>query len=67
MICFDGCFFHNYKRLLQIIKKYATIDEDYLKEEMTSLLETKPEGKVLFYRFSKKWYGFLYSVHKDDM
>jgi hypothetical protein len=30
------------------------------------LLEDKPEGKVLFYRFSKKWNGFLYSLHKED-
>jgi len=30
------------------------------------LFETKSEGKVLFYRFSKKWHGFIYSLHKDD-
>ena len=30
------------------------------------MFETKSEGKVLFYRFSKKWHGFIYSLHKDD-
>jgi hypothetical protein len=30
------------------------------------LLETKTEGKILFYRYSKKWHGFLYSIHKED-
>jgi hypothetical protein len=37
-----------------------------LKEELTSLLENKPEGKILFYRFSKKWQGFIYALHKED-
>ncbi len=30
------------------------------------LLESKPEGKILFYRYHKKWYGFIYSLHKED-
>src|SRR5919112_1323538 len=37
-----------------------------LEYELTSLLETKSEGKILFYRYSKKWHGFLYSLHKED-
>jgi hypothetical protein len=32
---------------------------------MISLFETKPESKILFYRFSKKWLSFLYSLHKE--
>jgi hypothetical protein len=63
---FMGAIFHNYKQLLQITKEDANIDEEHLKEELVSLLENKPEGKILFYRFSKKWHGFLYSVHKED-
>jgi hypothetical protein len=63
---FIGAIFHNYKQLLQITKEDTNIDEEHLKEELVSLLETKPEGKILFYRFSKKWHGFLYSVHKED-
>ena len=51
-----GTIFHNYKQLLQITKEEdITIDEEYLKEDFESLLETKLEGKILFYRFSKKW------------
>ena len=66
-IYFLGGFFHKYKQLLQITAKEATvIDQDSLRGEMTSLLETKPEGKIMFYRYSKKWYGFLYSLHKED-
>jgi hypothetical protein len=63
---FIGAIFHNYKQLLQITKEDTNIDEEHLKEELVSLLENKPEGKILFYRFSKKWHGFLYSVHKED-
>jgi hypothetical protein len=37
-----------------------------LEYELTSLLEDKPDGKILFYRYSKKWHGFLYSLHKED-
>jgi hypothetical protein len=51
---FMGVIFHNYKQILQIIKEDIAIDENLLKEELVSLLENKPEGKILFYRFSKK-------------
>jgi len=34
---------------------------------MISLFENKHEGKILFYRFSKKWLSFLYSLLKEDM
>ena len=63
---FIGAIFHNYKQILQITKEDITIDEEPLKEELVSLLENKPEGKILFYRFSKKWHGFLYFLHKED-
>jgi len=49
-----GVVFHNYKQLLQITKEDTTIDEDSIKDELILLLETKSEGKILFYRFSKK-------------
>src|SRR3954471_4706169 len=55
-----------YKQILQVTKEDTAIDEDSLKDELISLLESKPEGKILFYRYSKKWHGFLYSIHKDD-
>jgi hypothetical protein len=62
-----GTIFHNYKQLMQITKdEDITIAEDPLKEESVSLLVNKPEGKVLFYRYSKKWYGFIYALHKED-
>jgi hypothetical protein len=61
-----GAIFHHYKQLLQVTKEVDQINEDYLELELKSLLETKPEGKILFYRFSKKWHGFLYSLHKED-
>ena len=51
---------------LKITKKDTAIDERTLKDELTSLLENKPEGKIMFYRYSKKWYRFLYSLHKED-
>jgi hypothetical protein len=52
---FMGAIFHNYKQLLQITKdEDITIDEDSLKEELVSLLENKPEGEILFYRYSKR-------------
>src|SRR6476646_4370942 len=60
---FLGAIFHNYKQLLKLTKEDTVIDEDSLKNELMSLLETKPEGTILFYRFSKKWYGFVYSLH----
>ena len=34
-----------------------TIDEQSLEAELASY-ENKPEGKILFYRYSKKWHGF---------
>jgi len=58
---FMGTIFHNYKQLLQL-KEDTTLDESTLKDELTSLLE----NKILFYRYSKKWHGFLYSLHKED-
>jgi hypothetical protein len=62
-----GSIFHNYKQLLQVSKEEDnTVNEDYLKKELISLINYKPEGKILFYRFSKKWHGFLYSLHKED-
>ena len=52
---------------MQITKEDdITINEESLKDDLESLLETKPEGKILFYRFSKKWNGFIYSLHKED-
>ena len=62
-----GAIFHDYKQLLQITKEdTAKLDESNLKEELISLLENKPEGKILFYRFSKKWHGFFAFLHKED-
>ena len=61
-----GAIFHNHKQLLQITKEDTDLDEDSLKDQLISLLENKPEGKILFYRYSKKWHGFLYSIHKED-
>lgn len=46
--------FHNYKQLLQITKEDNVIDERTLEYELTSLLNTKSEGKILFFRFSKE-------------
>jgi hypothetical protein len=61
-----GAVFHNYKQLLQITKEDTVIDEDHLKEELISLLETKPEGKTLFYRYSKKvvWISVFFSQRR---
>ena len=61
-----GAIFHNYKQILQITKEDTTIDERTLKNELTSLLDSKSEGKILFYRFSKKWHGFFTLPHKED-
>jgi hypothetical protein len=61
-----GSIFHNYKQLLQTSKEYDKGNENSLKEELASLINDKPDGKILFYRFSKKWHGFLYSLHKED-
>jgi len=63
---FLGAIFNNYKQLLKITKKDTSIDERTLEYKLTSLFETKSEGKILFYRFSKKWHGFIYSLHKED-
>jgi hypothetical protein len=63
---FIGAVFHNYKQLLQITKEDTAIDEDSIKDDLILLLANKPESKILFYRFSKKWHGFLYSLHKGD-
>jgi hypothetical protein len=63
---FMGAVFHNYKQLLKITKEDTVIDEVSLKDELKSLLETKSEGKVLFYKNSKKWHGFIIALHKKD-
>jgi hypothetical protein len=59
-----GAIFHHYKQLLQITKEDISINEESLRDELTSLLETNSEGKILFYGYSIKWKGFLYSLHK---
>ena len=51
---------------MQITKEDNAIDEESLHEELDLLLEDKHESKILFYRFSKKWYGFIYALHKED-
>ena len=51
---------------MQIIKEDNAIDEESLHEELDLLLEDKHESKILFYRFSKKWYGFIYALRKED-
>jgi len=61
-----GAIFHTYKQLLQLTKEHTDLGEDHLKNELTSLLENKPEGKILFYRYSKKSHGFIYALHKED-
>ena len=62
-----GVIFHNYKQLLQVSKEEdIRVNGDSLKKEIISLINNKPEGKILFYRFSKKWHGFLYALHKED-
>jgi hypothetical protein len=61
-----GTIFHHYKQLLQITNGVSKIDEDSIEDKLSSLLEAKPEGKILFFRFNKKWHGFLYSIHKED-
>jgi hypothetical protein len=61
-----GSLFHNYKVLMHENKEDNTVNQDSLKEGLLSLLDTKPEGKILFYRYSKKWRGFLYALHKED-
>ncbi len=62
-----GAIFHNYKELLLHSKKGIKVNnEDSLKEEIELLTENNPEGKKLFDRTCKKWYGLIYSLHKDD-
>jgi hypothetical protein len=61
-----GSLFQNYKVLIHENKEGSSVNTDSLKEELLSLLDIKPEGKILFYRFSKKWHGFLYAIHKED-
>ena len=63
---FMDAIFHNYKLILQIIREDTTIDKESLRQDMPLLLNCKPEGKILFYRFSKKWYGFFTVPHKED-
>ena len=58
--------FHNYKQLLKITKKDTKLDKNILKEKLESILENKPEDKILFYGYSKKWPGFIYSLHNED-
>jgi hypothetical protein len=50
---------------LQLTKEDGAINEDCLEAELSSILDSKPEDKILFYRFSKKWQGFIYSLHKE--
>ena len=61
-----GSFFHNYKVLMHENKEDSAVNQDSLKEGLLSLMDTKSEGKILLYRFSKKWHGFLYALHKED-
>jgi hypothetical protein len=61
-----GAIFHNYKELLLYSKKVIKVNEDSLKEEIELLTQNNPEGKKLFDRTCKKWYGLIYSLHKDD-
>jgi hypothetical protein len=43
-----GAVFHHYKQILQITKEDDEVNEDYIKEDLISLLEIKPEGKFCF-------------------
>ena len=61
-----GTIFHNYKQLLQVSKEDVRVNEDSLKKGLMHLINNKQVGKILFYRFSKKWHGFLYALHKED-
>jgi hypothetical protein len=47
-------------------EKDIAIDDEYFDSELKSLLEGTLKGKKLFYRFSKKWHGFIYSLHRED-
>jgi hypothetical protein len=59
-----GIIFHNYKQLLQVSKEEDKSIEDSLKKEIISLINNKPECKILSYRFSKKWHVFYMSFTK---
>jgi hypothetical protein len=59
-----GSLFHNYKVLMHENKEDNTVNRDSLKEGLLSLLDTKPEGKILFYRFSKKWHVVFVFLNK---
>jgi hypothetical protein len=61
-----SAIFHNYKQLLYITKEGSKIDEDTLRGTLIYLIKNNPDGKILFYRYSKKWRGFIYSLHKED-
>jgi hypothetical protein len=63
---FMDAIFHNYKLILQITSEGTTIDEESLRQAMLLLLNCKPEGKILFHRFSKKWHGFFTVPYKED-
>ena len=63
---FMGAIFHNYKQFLQITKEDTAIDEEHFKRLTDIIACNKPEGKILFYGYSKKWHGFLiHSLHKE--
>ena len=58
-----GAIFHNYKQFLQVSKEQdVRVNEDSLKKGLMHLINNKQVGKILFYRFSKKWYGFLHKI-----
>ena len=59
-----GAIFHNYKQLLQITKEDTAIDES-TKTLIDIIACNKSEGKILFYGYSKKWHGLIYSFHKE--
>jgi hypothetical protein len=51
---------------MQITREDTAIDEESLRQDMLLLLNCKPEGKILFYRFSKKRHGSFTVPHKED-
>jgi hypothetical protein len=64
MMGIQWIFLRNIVKFFEV--RESIFDEQYLEAELVSLLDTKSEGKILFYRFSKKWHGFIYSLHKED-
>ena len=42
-----GAIFHNYKQLLQITKEDVTIDEESLREELLSLIDSNSEVRFI--------------------